>query len=66
MSVMYLSARIRFNWDEVDFSIFSTFTMATGFIGELIFVLYDCYTTTVDNITINLKCDKINTIQNVF
>lgn len=36
MSVMYLSTRIRFNWDEVDYSMFSTFTMVTGFIGTSI------------------------------
>lgn len=36
MSVMYLSTRIRFNWDEFDYSMFSTFTMVTGFIGTSI------------------------------
>lgn len=36
MSVMYLSTRIRFNWDEVDYSMFSTFTMIIGFIGTSI------------------------------
>ncbi|VVC29230.1 Major facilitator superfamily,Major facilitator superfamily domain [Cinara cedri] len=33
MSVMYLSTRKRFNWDEVKYSMFSAFTMVTGFIG---------------------------------
>ncbi|XP_050421659.1 proton-coupled folate transporter-like isoform X2 [Adelges cooleyi] len=33
MSVMYLSTRMRFNWDEVKYSVFSTYTMAVGFIG---------------------------------
>ncbi|KAG5893055.1 hypothetical protein JTB14_014835 [Gonioctena quinquepunctata] len=33
MSVTYLFTRYRFNWDEVDFSIFSTYSMVTNLIG---------------------------------
>lgn len=33
MSVGYLFTRYRFNWDEVDFSIFSTYSMVTNLIG---------------------------------
>lgn len=34
MSVMYLSTRNRFNWDEVNFSLFTTFVMISGFVGK--------------------------------
>lgn len=34
MSVMYLFTRFRFNWSEVEFSIFSTYNMLTGLIGK--------------------------------
>ncbi|XP_050538927.1 proton-coupled folate transporter-like [Daktulosphaira vitifoliae] len=33
MSVMYLSTRVRFNWDEVQYSIFSAYFMIIGLIG---------------------------------
>jgi PCFT/HCP family folate transporter-like MFS transporter 1/3 len=36
MSVMYMSTMIRFGWDEVNYSMFSTFSMVTGFIGTMI------------------------------
>lgn len=35
MSVMYLFTRYRFNWNEVDFSVFSTYAMCTSLIGTL-------------------------------
>lgn len=35
MSVMYLFARYRFNWSEVEFSLFSTYAMLTGLVGVL-------------------------------
>ncbi|CAH2040645.1 unnamed protein product, partial [Iphiclides podalirius] len=35
MSVMYLFTRYRFNWNEVDFSMFSTYAMCTSLIGTL-------------------------------
>lgn len=35
MSVIYLFTRYKFNWDEVDFSIFSTYNMITGLVGTL-------------------------------
>ncbi|XP_063216920.1 probable peptidoglycan muropeptide transporter SLC46 [Bacillus rossius redtenbacheri] len=38
MAVMYLFTRYRFNWDEVDFSIFSTYSMVTNLIGTMISV----------------------------
>ncbi len=34
MTVMYLFTRLRFNWNEVDFSLFSTYGMVTNLIGE--------------------------------
>lgn len=34
MNVAYLFTRYRFNWDEVDFSIFSTYSMITNLIGK--------------------------------
>lgn len=37
MSVGYLFTRYRFNWDEVDFSIFSTYSMVTNLIGKFYF-----------------------------
>ncbi|KAL3278138.1 hypothetical protein HHI36_013481 [Cryptolaemus montrouzieri] len=38
MAVCYLFTRYRFNWDEVDFSIFSTYSMVTNLIGTSISV----------------------------
>ncbi|CAH1967114.1 unnamed protein product [Acanthoscelides obtectus] len=38
MSVAYLFTRFRFNWDEVDFSVFSTYSMVTNLIGTSISV----------------------------
>lgn len=38
MTVMYLFTRLRFNWNEVDFSIFSTYGMVTNLIGTVISV----------------------------
>lgn len=34
MSVFYLFTRFQFNWNEVQFSIFSTYNMLTGLIGK--------------------------------
>lgn len=38
MTVMYLFTRYRFNWNEVDYSIFSTYSMITNLIGTVISV----------------------------
>ncbi|CAH1381600.1 unnamed protein product [Tenebrio molitor] len=38
MNVTYLFTRYRFNWDEVDFSMFSTYSMITNLIGTSISV----------------------------
>ncbi|XP_054280936.1 solute carrier family 46 member 3 [Macrosteles quadrilineatus] len=38
MTVMYLFTRYRFNWNEVDYSIFSTYSMMTNLIGTLVSV----------------------------
>ncbi|XP_045465633.1 proton-coupled folate transporter-like [Harmonia axyridis] len=38
MAVTYLFTRYRFNWDEVDYSIFSTYCMVTNLIGTSISV----------------------------
>jgi ABC-type glycerol-3-phosphate transport system permease component len=35
MSVIYLFTRYKFNFDEVDFSIFSTYAMLTSLVGEI-------------------------------
>ncbi|XP_037938509.1 tetracycline resistance protein, class A-like [Teleopsis dalmanni] len=35
LTVTYLFTRYRFNWNEVDFSIFSTFALLTGLVGVL-------------------------------
>jgi hypothetical protein len=35
MNVTYLFTRYRFNWDEVDFSMFSTYSMITNLIGTV-------------------------------
>ncbi|XP_026472113.1 proton-coupled folate transporter-like [Ctenocephalides felis] len=35
IAVMYLFTRYRFNWNEVDFSIFQTYSMVTNLIGTL-------------------------------
>lgn len=34
MNVTYLFTRYRFNWSEVEFSIFSTFAVVTGLFGN--------------------------------
>lgn len=33
MAVLYLFTRNKFNWNEVDFSIFSTYNMLVGLVG---------------------------------
>lgn len=38
MTVMYLFTRLRFNWNEVDFSLFSSYGMVTNLIGTIISV----------------------------
>ncbi|XP_074030486.1 probable peptidoglycan muropeptide transporter SLC46 isoform X2 [Leptinotarsa decemlineata] len=38
LAVSYLFTRYRFNWDEVDFSIFSTYSMLTNLLGSTISV----------------------------
>lgn len=35
MTVMYLFTRVRFNWDEVNYSIFSTYMMVTNLLGTM-------------------------------
>ncbi|XP_015364776.1 PREDICTED: solute carrier family 46 member 3-like [Diuraphis noxia] len=35
MSVMYLFTRVRFNWDEVNYSMFSTYSMITNLVGTI-------------------------------
>lgn len=34
MSVMYLFTRVRFNWNEVNYSMFSTYSMITNLVGS--------------------------------
>lgn len=36
MAVLYLYMRFRYNWNEVTFSMFSTFGMVTNLIGKKI------------------------------
>ncbi|GLV33311.1 uncharacterized protein CBL_12077 [Carabus blaptoides fortunei] len=38
LAVMYLFTRYRFNWDEVDFSIFSTYSLVTNLFGTMVSV----------------------------
>lgn len=40
MNVAYLFTRYRFNWDEVDFSIFSTYSMVTNLVGKSLMYNY--------------------------
>lgn len=40
MSVTYLFTRYKFNWSEVEFSIFSTYSMVLSFIGTLFAVSF--------------------------
>lgn len=52
MSVMYLFTRVRFNWNEVNYSMFSTYSMITNLVGSsnvtfpllliLLYFLYYC------------------------
>ena len=35
MSIIYLFTRYRFNWSEVEFSFFSTYSMLTSLIGKI-------------------------------
>lgn len=39
MSVMYLFTRVRFNWNEVNYSMFSTYSMITNLVGSSIVTL---------------------------
>lgn len=36
MSVMYLFTRYKFNWSEIEFSLFSTYSMLIGLVGTLV------------------------------
>lgn len=38
LSVSYLNTRARFNWNEVDFSVFSTYSMITSTVGKTSFL----------------------------
>lgn len=40
MAVTYLFTRFRFNWSEVEFSVFSTYAMITGLIGTYFEVIF--------------------------
>ncbi|XP_025206750.1 uncharacterized protein LOC112602730 [Melanaphis sacchari] len=35
MSMMYMFTRLKFNWNEIDFSLFSTYAMVTNLIGTM-------------------------------
>lgn len=39
MSVMYLFTRVRFNWNEVNYSVFSTYSMITNLVGSSTFFI---------------------------
>lgn len=41
MVVMYLFTRYRFNWNEVDYSIFSTYSMMTNLVGKFHVHMYN-------------------------
>nr|CAD7421720.1 unnamed protein product [Timema poppensis] len=57
MAVMYLFTRYRFNWDEVDFSVFSTYSMVTGLVGTIISVGLFSHTFKMDDAIIGvLSC----------
>lgn len=48
MAVMYLFTRYRFNWNEVKFSMFSTYSMVTNLIGKK-FINYNLLMTSMKN-----------------
>ena len=40
MNVLYLFMRYRFNWDEVQFSMFCTYSIITNLVGK--YIVYRC------------------------
>ncbi|XP_018328119.1 proton-coupled folate transporter [Agrilus planipennis] len=54
MVVSYLFTRYRFNWDEVDFSIFSTYNMLVGLVGTSISVGLFSHLLKIDDAIIGL------------
>ncbi|KAK5649903.1 hypothetical protein RI129_000932 [Pyrocoelia pectoralis] len=54
MVVVYLFTRYRFNWDEVDFSIFSTYNMIIGMIGTALSVGLFSHLLKIDDAIIGL------------
>ncbi|CAB0044529.1 unnamed protein product [Trichogramma brassicae] len=57
MSVMYLFTRYRFNWNEVQFSFFSTYSMVTSLIGTLFMVGFFSHVLKMDDAMIGvLSC----------
>lgn len=49
MAVMYLFTRYRFNWSELDFSVFSTYTMVTSLFGTYTLVVTTGFWCSADN-----------------
>ncbi|PSN43506.1 hypothetical protein C0J52_13408 [Blattella germanica] len=54
MAVMYLFTRYRFNWNEVDFSIFSTYSMITNLIGTVVSVCLFSHVLKIDDALIGV------------
>ncbi|XP_074030483.1 probable peptidoglycan muropeptide transporter SLC46 isoform X1 [Leptinotarsa decemlineata] len=54
MGVSYLFTRYKFNWDEVDFSIFSTYNMVTNLIGTSVSVGVFSHALKIDDAVIGI------------
>ncbi|KDR19441.1 hypothetical protein L798_06215, partial [Zootermopsis nevadensis] len=54
MAVMYLFTRYRFNWNEVDFSMFSTYGMVTNLFGTMVSVCVFSHLLKIDDALIGV------------
>ncbi|XP_023720850.1 proton-coupled folate transporter isoform X2 [Cryptotermes secundus] len=54
MAVMYLFTRYRFNWNEVDFSLFSTYGMITNLFGTMVSVCVFSHVLKIDDALIGV------------
>ncbi|CAH1708580.1 unnamed protein product [Aphis gossypii] len=54
MSMMYMFTRLKFNWNEIDFSLFSTYAMVTNLIGTMFSVGVFSHTLGIDDALIGV------------
>jgi len=54
MSIMYLYTRKKFNWNEIDYSLFSTYSMVTNLLGTMFSVGVFSHTLKIDDALIGV------------